>query len=351
MANYQDSKNLVLSFQADMQNATADTVGDVLAKYMTDDYEFYGVHPFNELKGHKAVAEKLWKPLYQAWSPLQRRQDVFIAGSNDVSPDELARMDGDIAPDETGDVWVMSMGHFLGLRDKAWLGIPATGKMGFLRYAEFHCVRNNKIVRSGFFCDIIQVMTQAGIQVLPTQTGASFMYPGPRTHDGLLIDEHDKQEAVDTMDLLNRMIADLSDQNNNPDGRCPPEVLERTWHKDMIWYGPEGIGASYTIPRYQEQHQYPFRENLKDKVFNGHVSRFAEGNYACFFGWPNLSNTPTGGFMGLPGSDVNAKMRVVDVYRREGDKLAENWVLIDIPYWLLQQGLDILKRTESIVST
>ena len=48
--------------------------------------------------------------------------------------------------------------------------------------------------------------------------------------------------------------------------------------------------------------------------------------------------------MGLPGGDVKADMRVVDVYRRDGDKLAENWVLIDIPYWLLQQGLDVLER-------
>ena len=41
----------------------------------------------------------------------------------------------------------------------------------------------------------------------------------------------------------------------------------------------------------------------------------------------------------------------MDVYRRDGDKLAENWVLIDIPYWLLQQGLDVLKRTEGIVGS
>lgn len=349
MQNYQDAKNLILKFQNDMEQATADSVADVLTKYTSDDYEFFGVHPFNRLQGAKAVAEKLWKPLYQAWSPIQRRQDIFMAGTNTVGTEELARMDGEITPDQNGDVWVMSMGHFLGLRDKPWLGIPATRKMGFLRYAEFNCVRDGKIVRTGFFCDIIDVMTQAGINPLPLQTGASFMYPGPRTHDGLLFDARDEKEAADTVDLLTRMIADLSEQNDNPDGRCPPEVLERTWHKDMIWYGPEGIGASYTIPRYQEQHQYPFRENLKDKVFNGHVSRFAEGNYACFFGWPNLSNTPTGGFLGLPASDINAKMRVVDVYRRDGDKLAENWVLIDIPYWLLQQGLDVLERTEGIV--
>jgi hypothetical protein len=43
-------------------------------------------------------------------------------------------------------------------------------------------------------------------------------------------------------------------------------------------------------------------------------------------------------------------MRVVDVYRRQGDKLAENWVLIDLPYWLGQQGLDVLERTRSILN-
>lgn len=129
---------------------------------------------------------------------------------------------------------------------------------------------------------------------------------------------------------------------------CPPEILEKSWAKDMIWYGPGGIGASYTIPRYQEQHQLPFRNNLKGKTFNGHVCRFAEGNFACFFGWPNLTNVPCGGFLGLPGGEVKADMQVVDVYYRKGDKLQENWVLIDIPYWLKQQGLDILERTKSI---
>jgi hypothetical protein len=43
-------------------------------------------------------------------------------------------------------------------------------------------------------------------------------------------------------------------------------------------------------------------------------------------------------------------MQVVDVYRREGDKLAENWIFIDIPYWLEQQGLGIFERTQSILN-
>ena len=158
------------------------------------------------------------------------------------------------------------------------------------------------------------------------------------------------EEGVVTLALVNRMVDDLTALNESGAMGCPPEVLEKTWSKDMIWYGPAGVGATFTIPRYQEQHQLPFRNNLADKKFHGHVCRFAEGNFACFFGWPNLSNRPIGGFLGLPGSDVNAEMQVVDVYRREGDKLAENWVLIDLPYWLKQQGLDVLDRTQKILN-
>ena len=54
--------------------------------------------------------------------------------------------------------------------------------------------------------------------------------------------------------------------------------------------------------------------------------------------------------MGLPGNDCRVDMRVVDVYRREGDKLAENWVIIDLPWWLKQQGLDILERCKNITT-
>jgi hypothetical protein len=331
--DHQQNKTLVLQYFAEMEAASADSVGAVLRRYVSDDYRFSGVHPFNELQGAEAVSTRVWQPFYRAWSPIQRRQDVFIAGTSEID----------------GDAWVMSMGHLLGLFDGDWLGIRATRKMALLRYAEFNNVRQGKIARTGWFCDIIGVMHQAGINPLPPQTGASFVYPGPRTHDGMLLDAQPEAEGAKTLALVNEMARILSELNLSGNDRCPPEVLARTWREDMIWYGPAAIGASYTIRRYQEQHQYPFREGLTDKVFNGHVCRFAEGNYACFFGWPNLSNTPRGGFLGLPGG-TRADMRVVDVYRRQGDKLAENWVLIDLPHWLGQQGLDVLERTRSILN-
>lgn len=330
----QSAKALVSQFYRDFDRASDDRLGEVLRRYTSDDFHWRGMHPFYEQTGADAVVETFWQPLRAALAPLQRRQDVFLAGHNDV--------------DDGASCWVCSMGHFMGLHDRAWLDIPASGKMRFLRYAEFHRVDGDRITETALFCDIISVMQQAGCYPLPPQTGAAFIHPGPRSHDGLLFDSQLPAEGEKTLALVNRMASDLDALNKSGHDRCPPEFLARTWHDDMIWYGPAGIGATYTIPRYQQQHQYPFREQLKDKVFNGHVARFAEGHYACFFGWANLTNTPIGGFLGLPGNNTRADMRVVDVYRRDGEKLAENWVFIDLLHYLAMQDLDILERMRTL---
>jgi len=337
MSQLQAAKQLVLQFQHALDSANIGDIGSVLAQYTSEHYLWRGMHPFYEQHSASDAARVFWQPLREAFSPLQRRPDIFLAGINEVDKDEV-----DANPDDK--VWVCTMGHFFGLFDKPWLGIPPTGKMVFIRYAEFNCVQNGKIIESAFFCDVVSIMQQAGHYPLPPHTGAFFMHPGPRTHDGLLMSDQDPAEGAKTIEVLNKMVMDLHELNISGDDNCPPEVLARCWTEDMIWYGPAGIGSSYTIPRYQKQHQYPFRENLKDKVFNGHISRFAEGNYACFFGWANLTNTASGGFLGMTGNQTRADMRVVDVYRREGDKLAENWVFIDLLHYLSMQGLDVLDR-------
>ena len=334
MKSYQSQKSLILSFYDKLEGADAKSVGKVINQFTKSDFQWYGVYPFNEQKGGDAVAEVFWIPFLSAWSNVQRRQDVFLAGTSEI--------------DNTD--WVISMGHFMGLLDGNWLGFPASRKLAFLRYADFNCIKDGKIIRGSFFCDLIGLMHQLGINPLPPQTGASFIYPGPRTHDGLLIKPQKQIESEKTLELLNRMIGDLTDLNKSKNDSPPPDLLRKTWHDDMLWFGPAGIGATYTIPRYQEQHQLPFRRGLKDKIFNGHICRIAEGNYAGFFGWPNLTNTAKGGFLGLPASSIAADMRVVDIYRRQGEKLSENWVLIDLPWWLKQQGVDVLERTNDILN-
>jgi hypothetical protein len=93
-----------------------------------------------------------------------------------------------------------------------------------------------------------------------------------------------------------------------------------------------------------KQHSGPFRATFKDRQINGHLCKFAEGKYGGFFGWPNLTLTPTGPYMGLPTLQKPADLRVIDIYRREGDKLAENWIFIDFLHFWNQLGVDILNQ-------
>lgn len=330
MADYQHNKSLVLRFYDELDKAIGNDVNEVLGHYTTGDYFFRGMHPFYEQQGARAVADVFWKPLRRAFRPIQRRQDIFMAGTSEID----------------GTEWVCSMGHLMGLFDEDWLGIPATRKMAFLPYADFNRITDGKISETGFFCDIIRVMQQASVSPLPLQTGAAILTPGPLTHDGLLFDEQDPADTSQTLNLTNEMLQDLTGSGLH----SPLDELARTWRQDMIWFGPAGIGATYTIDRYEEQHQGPFEDGLDNIEFHGHVCHFAEGNYAGWFGWPNLTMTPSGGFMGLPASDRTVEMRVVDIYRRDGNKLAENWIFIDILCFLKQQGLDVLERNQRLLT-
>jgi len=328
--SYQDEKEHVRTFFSALDSAVPGQVNDTLSRFTTSNHTSYLSYPWRALTGATGLGNEFWIPFKTSFSSLQRREDIFFAGEN--------------ASDET--VWVVSMGHYMGLLDHPWLGIPATRKTTLVRYAEFHQVQSGKITQTGLFIDLIAVLRQAGFDPFPKETGHHFVYPGPKTHDGILITDQDPLETQRTSALVDTMVEDLNELNLSGDDRCPPELLARTWHDDMVWYGPAGIGASHTIERYQEQHQYPFREGLKNKIFNGHVACIAEGHYAGFFGWPNLMNSPAG-FLGVPDSDAHLEMQVVDIYRREDDKLAENWVIIDLPYWLSQQGIDVFDCLQS----
>ncbi|WP_411889216.1 nuclear transport factor 2 family protein [Yoonia sp. SDW83-1] len=327
--SFQTEKALVRAHYDALSKATPDNVASVLAERTSPDWHWRGMHPFHEQHGAQAVADAFWSPFLAAMSRVQRRQDIFIAGRNEIDGFQSA--------------WVISMGHLMGLFDAPFLGIRPNRRIAMLRYAEFNKVVDGKIVETALFCDLLHLMRQAGQYPLPPQTGMHLVQPGPATHDGLLFDDAAPAEGEQTLALVNRMIGDI---NAHQRFDSPQQELAQSWHDDFIWWGPEGIGATYTIDRYIAQHQRPFRTQIKDRIYNGHICRLAEGNFGGFFGWANLTVTNAGGYMGLPAG-TPADMRVVDMYRRDGDKLAENWIFIDILHFLNMQGLDVLGRLET----
>ena len=179
METFQSAKAVVLAYYDAMEHSPPEDSGSVLDLFMSEDYTARSVYPFRELSSKADAAAKVWCPLKSALCHMQRRMDIFIAGANEMD----------------GKTWVMSMGHFMGLFDRDFLGIRHTGKMASLRYAEFNCVERGKITQTGLFLDLIGLMTQAGMNPLPPSTGQYFIYPGPRLHDGLLFKDATPEEG------------------------------------------------------------------------------------------------------------------------------------------------------------
>lgn len=333
MSDLQQAKSVAINFYRELEKAEPGRCADVMARHCSADLVWRGFHPFNELAGPQAVAEAFWAPLKAALGPTQRRLDIFMAGKNEI--------------DGFQSVWVASMGHIMGLFDQPWLGIRPTRKLVMLRYGAFHRIDGDRICETAMFFDIPHLMMQAGQNPFPPQTGAHLVQPGPLTHDGVMFSTQDTAEGELTLAAINRMIIDIKTWTG---GREEPLVdeLRRSWNEDMIWWGPAGIGATHTIERYCEQHAGPFREAFVERKFNGHLCRIAEGRYGGFFGWPNLTLSHGGGFMGMPATGRSGDMRVIDMYRREGSKLSENWVFIDLLHFWKQQGIDILERSARI---
>ena len=326
--NFQNEKKIVLDFYNSVQKCRTDEIPEILSLHYSENIIWRGFHPFNEIQDLEHLFKDFWQPLKKSFTNLQRRMDIFFAGSNSLSSNR--------------DVWVVSMGHLMGLFDTPWIGIKHTNKIAMLRYCEFNKIVKGKITEVAMFFDIPHLMIQAGLKPFPLETGISLVQPGPISHNGLLFEEQNLIDTKNTSELIEQMINDVK-MRNNFDKISLIKELRKNWKEDMIWWRPSGIGSSFTIERYVEQHALPFRNNFINRKFNGHICRLSEGMFGGFFGWPNLTLTPNKKFMGLKTTKKSSDMRVIDIYRREGNKLAENWVFIDFLHFWKMQGIEILK--------
>lgn len=125
------------------------------------------------------------------------------------------------------------------------------------------------------------------------------------------------------------------------------EGMEKYWSEAMIWYGPAGIGTKRGLKDFQDNHQRPFLHAFSDKNATDEI-RIAEGEYVAAKGFQQV--THTGDYLGIPATGKTMQIRYMDFWRVEGDKLVENWVLIDLLDFLEQAGYDVAKVLKFIGS-
>jgi predicted ester cyclase len=127
--------------------------------------------------------------------------------------------------------------------------------------------------------------------------------------------------------------------------------MRRFWTPHFNWYGPAAIGAMRGHADYERGHQGPFLAAFPDRKGGNHKCRIAQGPYVASMGWPSIQATHSGGdWLGLAPTHQRVTMRVMDFWRRTGDHLSENWVLIDVPELLLQLGVDVFARMRALKS-
>lgn len=286
-------------------------------------------HPLNDVRGAGEVEESLWAPLRRAFSQRARVDHMFTGGSFG------------------GRDWISAYGHIHGVFEAPYLGIPPTGAWVALRFGEFHQLEGGQITRSILIFDLPDLMRQAGLSPWRPGLGVETLQPGPASRDGVLLQASDPAESTRSLDLVEAMIfegllepaGDLS----------TADQMRQYWTEDMMWYGPGLIGATRGIEGFYRFHEEPWERAVslrgpKPTRAEKHVTRFGDGAYCSFTGWPSILATHTGPFLGLPATGAPLDIRVMDFYHRRGDKLDENWVFIDFPHLFLQLGIDLLGR-------
>uniref|UniRef100_UPI001CD8BD22 hypothetical protein n=1 Tax=Novosphingobium huizhouense TaxID=2866625 RepID=UPI001CD8BD22 len=84
MSDFSAEKRMIQAFYGELDQAEGDNLGAILARYYAPNHLWRGFHPFDEQYGAEAVAERFWRPLRQALRHIQRREDIFMAGANEM---------------------------------------------------------------------------------------------------------------------------------------------------------------------------------------------------------------------------------------------------------------------------
>lgn len=297
---------------------------------IADNHELLAFAPIDAHTGRDAYETGLLAPLHAAFPHGEERIEIRLAGH--YSPKN--HVEGD---------WVASSGHIAGVFEADLFGIPATGQTAFVRFGRFERFVNSKIVETLVLLDLPSLMMQAGVWPLAPSMGPWSIAPGPRAQDGIV--PRDVSGGVDSLALVEAMIGGL----HHFDGKGLQSMgMRRYWSEHFWWYGPASIGNFRGHEDYERGHQGPFLTAFPDRVGGNHRCRIGEGNYVASTGWPSITATHTGGgWLGLAPTGRAISMRVMDFWRREGDRLDENWVMIDLIDLLNQMGLDVFARLKA----
>ena len=296
------------------------------------EWNWKGFDPVNALDSLEAYQTRFRAPFRKAFPSLKREVHLMLGGFSN------GRVDG--AGD--GELWVCGSGLFHGFLQREWLGIPAAETPIHLRWADFHQIRDERILRSFMLVDLVDLLEQLGILLLPESLGKSGIYPVPKTHDGIHTEPCDESQTASSMKLIREFLFEGLNQFDQCD--LQSMGVKHYFREDVQWYGPGGIGACEGLGEFEDFHQKPWLEAYPDRKVQSLDSLIAEGNYTAASGWSGVEAVHSGSYLGVPATENKIRFNGMDFWRREEEQFVENWVFVDMIHLFRQFGVDLLQR-------
>ena len=283
---------------------------------LSDDHILDAFRPVDRGSGPAFVRDAVLAPLGDAIPGFEVRADIAMRGSF------------------KGSDWTASSGHIAGRFMAPLFGIPATGRVVWLRFGCFQRWVAGSVTETILLLDLPSLMLQAGVWPLARPLGPDVMAPGPIARDGIW----PTGDGTASLAIVEGMIGGLM----KFDGSLKTMNMRDFFAEDFWWFGPAPIGSFRGFADYERGHATPFLTAFPDRVGGNHRARFGDGGFVASTGWPSITATHKGsGFLGIDATDRAITMRVMDFWSARGGRLAENWVMIDIPDLMFQLGIDL----------
>lgn len=291
-------------------------------KRLTAGHLLNAFHPVNQGNGAEFVETRLLAPLAAAIPGYEIRTDIALKGAFGDSE------------------WTASSGHLLGRFMRPLFGIPATGRVVYLRFGCFQRWSEGLVAETILLLDLPALMIQAGAWPLAAPFGPDLMAPAPKS--GRMV--WPCGDGAQSLAIVEGMISGLM----RFDGSLRTMNMREFFAENFWWFGPAPIGSFRGFDDYERGHAKPFLSAFPDRVGGNHRARFGNGDFVASTGWPSIDATHKGdGWLGLAGTDRKITMRVMDFWRAQNGMLVENWVMIDIPELLQQIGIDLFAAQHS----
>ncbi|MEM8555283.1 MAG: ester cyclase [Pseudomonadota bacterium] len=312
---------------------------------------FHGPAPIGHLTGAADLERHLYQPLTTLFSsslfPKYSGEELDRRSKEGQRPSIMRDAYMFLGGTWQGQTWVATTGQITGpARGRVWRLPDLGGQVANLRFGEFYRIAEGEIVEIRCLYDILGLLAQCGHRLLPPFEGRPEIPQGPAKKNGLRYDPSPEHETQPTLDLVEAMLGGCNRLNGSD---LASMGMAAFWHGDMRWCGPWGVGETRGFQEFQDHAQGPSVRSFPDRRGGFHVARFADGPAAAFTGWPSLRGTFTGApFRGIPPSGGPIGQNIMDFYIRRGDKLAENWVLIDLIDFAAQCGVDLLAQVADV---